>query len=357
MFPETTNVVSVRWSGDGSGVTIVDQRLLPGEYVERDLRTVADIVDAIRSLAVRGAPAIGVTAAMGLAHLAGAAAAEGLNAPAFRARISEYGLALKGARPTAVNLAWAVDRVLRASGANEDPETAARAMRREADTILAEDRAMCRRIGELGASLIEDGMTVLTHCNTGALATAGIGTALAAVYVAHESGKRIQVVASETRPLLQGSRLTAWELQRAGIPVSVVGEGAVASLMQAGRVDCCIVGADRITRYGDVANKIGTYSHAVVARAHGVPFYVAAPFSTIDAATERGSQVHIEQRSPAEVLSAAGHLAPSAVAALNPAFDVTPASLVAAIITDRGIFRQPYDFGGASPAGPASPIL
>jgi methylthioribose-1-phosphate isomerase len=300
-------------------------------------------VDAIGTLSVRGAPAVGVAAAMGLAALAGASAAS--HPDLFRESIRHWASLLRHSRPTAVNLRWAVDRVLAAASDSASPHEAALAMRATADAIRDEDRAMCRSIGERGADLLADGMTVLTHCNTGALATAGIGTALAAIYVAHERGMRLNVIASETRPLLQGSRLTAWELGRAGIPVTVVTEGAVASLFQRGQIDCCIVGADRIARNGDVANKIGTLSHALIAHVHNLPFYVAAPRSTIDVATADGGSIHIEDRPGAEVLGIAGasaHLA--GVAVLNPAFDVTPAPLITAIVTDSGVHRPPYDF-------------
>ena len=310
---------------------IIDQRALPGRYIERDLQLLEDFVAAIQSLAVRGAPAIGIAASMGLALLA--ETKSGADARAFFEELAGIAHKLRNARPTAVNLAWAVDRTLRAGGRFEDPADAARAMRREADAIREEDRAMCRRIGEHGSELLADGMNVLTHCNTGALATGGIGTALAAIYVACEKGLRINVFASETRPLLQGSRLTAWELSRAGIPVTVVGEGAVASLMRARRIDACIVGADRITRNGDVANKIGTFSHAVAAQLHNIPFYVAAPNSTVDAKTASGAVVEIEERPQHEILNGAGHAA-SAVSAYNPAFDITPANFISAIVTD-----------------------
>ncbi len=220
-----------------------------------------------------------------------------------------------------------------------------RALRDEATRILEEDRAMCRRIGEFGATLIADGARVLTHCNTGALATGGIGTALAAVYVAVESGKRVEVYADETRPLLQGSRLTAWELQRAGIPVTVLADGAAASLLRDGEVDLCIVGADRIATNGDVANKVGTYPLAIAACRHSVPFYVAAPTSTFDPATSRGDEILIEQRSADELRRVLGaQTAPADVPVYNPAFDVTPAELISAIVSDRGIHRPPYDF-------------
>ena len=309
------------------------------------MRDIDAMVAAIRSLSVRGAPAIGVMAAMGLASLASGAALSLLDSKAFLAQISAWSDALRGARPTAVNLAWAVDRVVSVAVAHSDPVAAAAAMRAESDAIRDADREMCRRIGEFGAELIDDGMTILTHCNTGVLATAGIGTALAIMYVAHERGLQINVLASETRPLLQGSRLTAWELSRAGIPVTVVTEAAVASLMRAGMVDVCIVGADRIASNGDVANKIGTFSHAVLASAHAIPFYVAAPQSTVDTETASGDDIQIEERSASELLRLAGHSDERpGVSAYNPAFDVTPAALISAIITDSGVHRAPYRF-------------
>jgi methylthioribose-1-phosphate isomerase len=219
------------------------------------------------------------------------------------------------------------------------------ALRDEADAILAEDREMCRRIGEHGLALVPDGARVLTHCNAGALATGGIGTALAPLYLAAEAGRRIEVLVDETRPLLQGSRLTAWELARAGIPVTVLTDGMAASLMAAGGVDLCIVGADRIAANGDVANKIGTLGVAIAARHFGIPFYVAAPTSTLDPATATGADIPIEQRAAGEVTQGFGaRTAPEGVQVYNPAFDVTPAALVSAIVTDRGVRRAPYDF-------------
>jgi len=221
------------------------------------------------------------------------------------------------------------------------------ALRREATEILEEDRAMCRRIGEFGLPLLPDGARVLTHCNAGALATGGIGTALAPIYLATESGRYIEVLVDETRPLLQGSRLTAWELSRAGVPVRVIADNMAASLMRAGRVDLCMVGADRIAANGDVANKIGTYGLAVLARHHGIPFYVAAPSSTFDAALEGGHQIEIEQRARDEIARGFGRVTvPDGVPVESPAFDVTPAELVTAIVSDRGVHRAPYDFSG-----------
>ncbi|MCC6318891.1 MAG: S-methyl-5-thioribose-1-phosphate isomerase [Gemmatimonadaceae bacterium] len=338
----TSPIEAVRWSPDGRAVRIIDQTLLPGAYRERDLHSLDDVVRAIQSLAVRGAPAIGVCGAMGLAVVAQSHAA--LEGAAFRAALASAARVISAARPTAVNLSWAVDRLMRvAHGSNGSTSSLLDALRDEATRILDEDRAMCRAIGEHGASLLGDGARVLTHCNAGALATGGMGTALAPVYVAKESGRRVAVFADETRPLLQGSRLTAWELARAGIPVTILADNMAASVMRAGTIDLCIVGADRIAANGDVANKIGTYGVAVLARHHGIPFYVAAPSSTIDPATPTGAQITIEQRSPDEITRGFGSVtAPDGVGVYNPAFDITPAELVTAIITERGIHHPPY---------------
>ncbi|HWJ22255.1 MAG TPA: S-methyl-5-thioribose-1-phosphate isomerase [Gemmatimonadaceae bacterium] len=342
---EPTIIRAVRWSAAGDAVIIVDQRRLPGELVERELRTLDDVCDAIRTLAVRGAPAIGVAGAMGLVASLMPHVAE---APeAFRARVAAHAEAIRGTRPTAVNLPWAMDRMLaRAARALEANRSLLEALRAESDAILEEDQAMCRRIGEHGLSLVPDGARVLTHCNAGALATAGIGTALAPLYLAVEAGRRIEVFADETRPLLQGSRLTAWELARAGIPVTVLADNMAAALMRAGRVDLCIVGADRIAANGDVANKVGTYALAVLARHHGIPFYVAAPASTFDPATPTGDAIVIEERSADEISRGFGgaRTAPAEARIFNPAFDVTPAELVTAMISDRGVHRPPYRF-------------
>ncbi len=335
-------IQSVAWSADGSAVTILDQRCLPSREVYRELRTVDDVCSAITTLSVRGAPAIGVTAAMGLSFALSDDAQE-LTTARQSLRIAAD--QLRATRPTAVNLAWALDRVLRRSDAATNVSGLRRVLRDEASRILAEDRAMCRRIGEHGASLIDQGSRILTHCNTGALATAGIGTALAAIYVAKSQGKRLEVYADETRPLLQGSRLTAWELDRSGIQVTVLVDGAAAALMRSGRVDLCIVGADRIAANGDVANKIGTYSLAVAAYYHGIPFYVAAPWSTFDPSTPSGGKITIEERSADEIRRGFGaQTAPDEARIFNPAFDVTPSELITAIISDRGIHRPPYDF-------------
>ena len=329
----------VGWSPDGA-LRILDQRRLPGEVVTRDLRTVEAVVDAIRTLAVRGAPAIGVAAAIGLA-----VATDGRDLPDVECAAA----AIRASRPTAVNLMWAVDRMLgvarTAAAAGAGPGALSAALRAEAERISAEDVAMCRAMGEHGAGLIGDGMRVLTHCNAGALATAGIGTALAPLYVARSRGVRFSVYADETRPLLQGARLTAWELHRAGIPVTVCADNMAAGLMAAGRVDLVIVGADRIAANGDVANKIGTYGLAVLAKHHGIPFVVVAPMSTVDPHTPDGTAIVIEQRDPAEVTHLAGvRVAAEGAAVHNPAFDVTPHTLITRIVTDRGVLQPPYVF-------------
>ena len=350
-------IQSVRWTEDGRGVRIIDQRLLPGELAERELRSLADVRDAIRTLAVRGAPAIGIAGAMGLVAVLSpneSAAPDLLLVEARRAAAE-----IAATRPTAVNLAWALDRVLRAAASTRGPGAAIlAAMRQEVNAILHEDRAMCRRIGEHALALLRDGARVLTHCNAGALATGGIGTALAPIYLAKERGWAIEVFVDESRPLLQGSRLTAWELQRAGIPVTVLTDGMAASLMQQRGVDLCIVGADRIAANGDVANKIGTYALAIASRYHEVPFVVAAPTSTLDPATASGNKIVIEQRDADEVRRIGDvATAPPGVCAYNPAFDVTPAALVSAIVTDRGIHRPPYAFSAVSLGGLAEGVV
>lgn len=303
------------------------------------MRALDAVIDAIRTLAIRGAPAIGVGAAIGLVvALEAAVERDGVIAgAALRAQLPTFATRLVAARPTAVNLAWAVGRLV--DRAAQVPDATLRdALRAEADAILQEDIAMCAAIGHHGLALIPDGARVLTHCNAGALATAGTGTALAPVYAAHAAGRRVTVHADETRPLRQGARLTAWEMQRVGIPVTVLPDGAAASLLRSGAIDLVIVGADRIAANGDVANKIGTYGVALAAQAHGVPFYVAAPWSTIDLATPTGAEMVIEHREAEEL----GELPPG-VAVWNPAFDVTPRALVTAYLTDRGCLLPPFD--------------
>jgi methylthioribose-1-phosphate isomerase len=331
---------ALTWDRNSRSLKILDQRLLPAQVVERELRTLDDVDDAIRSLAVRGAPAIGVVAALGLvAALARAGAPSRDHICAGIDRLAQ-------ARPTAVNLPWAMRRLRRVVDASSaDGAALLDALANEAALILAEDQAMSEAIGRHGESLIPDGARILTHCNAGALATSGIGTALAPVYTAVAAGRRVSVIACETRPLLQGSRITAWELEQAGIPVTVCTDSMAASLMRAGHVDLAIVGADRIAANGDVANKVGTYAHAVAARHHGLPFYVAAPSSSVDPDTPDGDAIPIEQRHADEVRRLGDRvLAPERVAVHNPAFDVTPAELVTAIVTERGITRPPYRF-------------
>jgi methylthioribose-1-phosphate isomerase len=343
-------IESVRWSPDGDAVRIIDQTQLPERLEERDLRSLDDLCDAITRLAVRGAPAIGVAAGMGLVTSLLPFASD--SREAFDARIDAHAARIRATRPTAVNLPRALDRML--ACARDTPgnvKDVLAALRDEATALREEDRAMCRRIGENAVSLIADGSRIFTHCNAGALATAGIGTALAPIYLAHEAGRRVEVVVDETRPLLQGSRLTAWELSRAGIPVTVIVDGAAASLIRAGAIDLCIVGADRIAANGDVANKIGTYAAAIAAQHHGVPFYVAAPTSTLDPSLPNGDVIPIERRPPHELMRLGEtRLTPITAAVDNPAFDVTPAEMVTAIITDRGVFRRPFRFQGAEGA-------
>jgi methylthioribose-1-phosphate isomerase len=331
----------IGWTADGA-VRILDQTLLPGEERYLDLDTVDAVAEAIRTLRVRGAPLIGIAAAMGVTLAV-------RRGPATLDAVCAASAALGATRPTAVNLRWALGRMeRRAAAAVSAGADLARALREEANAIWDEDREMCARIGAAGAALIGGDAVVLTHCNAGALATGGMGTALAPVYTLHQAGRRVSVIADETRPLLQGSRLTAWELTRAGVPVTVIADGMAASRLRRGDVTCVIVGADRIAANGDVANKIGTYGVALAAREHGVPFYVAAPTSTIDPATPDGARIPIEERAADEVAGWRGHAAAPAEARVwNPAFDVTPAELVTAIITDRGVFA-PGDVAGAA---------
>jgi methylthioribose-1-phosphate isomerase len=313
-------------------VRLLDQRRLPAEETWLELTSSEEVTRAIRDLAVRGAPAIGVAAAYALAVDArrGAGVAE-LRQAAER---------LVRARPTAVNLAWAVRRMSRRIGLGATEILA------EADAIRDEDEAACRTIGALGAPLVPPRATVLTHCNAGALATAGFGTALGVVRAAVEAGNPVAVLANETRPFLQGARLTAWELKRDGIPVTLLTDGMAGWLMARGEISCVIVGADRVAANGDVANKIGTYSLAVLAAHHHLPFYVAAPWSTVDLATASGLEIPIEERDDEEVLTFAGQrIAPVGVRARYPAFDVTPEALVSAIVTERGVVRRPYGDG------------
>ncbi len=343
-FTPVHPIQAVRWAPDCDAVRIIDQTALPERFIERDLHSLDEVCAAISSLAVRGAPAIGIAGAMGLVASLGEFDDQSLDE--LRARIAVHAQRIVSTRPTAANLAWAVNLVA-AEGTRPfaSSDEALHAMRDKADALRADDAAMCRRIGELGEALLADGARVLTHCNAGALATTGIGTALAPVYVAAEHGRHVSVLACETRPLLQGARLTAWELSRAGVPVRVITDGAAAGAMRDGRVDLVIVGADRIAANGGVANKVGTLALALAARHHGVPFYVAAPTSTFDATIASGDAIPIEQRGREEVATIAGRaIVPNGVPIENPAFDVTPAELVTAIVSDRGIHRPPYRF-------------
>jgi methylthioribose-1-phosphate isomerase len=310
---------TVEWR-DGS-VRLIDQRRLPEDLIFIEVTTVEELCEAISTLAVRGAPALGVAGAMGVAL----AANLGQDIQAAASRIVET-------RPTAVNLQWGVRRALAAS----DPIL-------EATVMAREDVERNRRLGAVGAGLLADGSRVLTHCNAGSLACVGYGTAVGVIRAAHESGKRPSVWVDETRPVLQGSRLTAWELDRLGIPATVVVDAAAGSLMANGQVDCVIVGADRIAANGDVANKIGTYSLAVLARYHRIPFYVAAPVSTIDSACASGAAIPVEQRVGQELAWVGDHrVTPTGTAIANPAFDITPARLVSAIVTEDGVAIRPY---------------
>src|SRR5688572_9174569 len=333
----------IAWNSDHT-IRILDQTLLPGQELYRDLDTVEVVAEAIRTLRVRGAPLIGIAAAMGVVVAtqrgSGTAGQGGLD------RVKHACKMLGATRPTAVNLHWALDRMQRrAESACSAGEDLREALIAEASAIWDEDREMCRLIGELGASLIPAGATVCTVCNAGALATGGMGTALAPVYTAHQAGLNPHVVVPETRPLLQGSRLTAWELTRAGVPCTLIGDGMIASRLRLGDVACVIVGADRIAANGDVANKIGTYGLALAAKAHGIPFYVATPTSTLDLSTANGAAIPIEQRGSDEVTSWQGtRTAPAGVRVWNPAFDMTPAELITSIITDQGIF-SPHEIG------------
>ena len=321
---------------------LLDQRLLPArvDYVEcADWRCVAA---CISRMVVRGAPAIGVAAAYGMAL---AALEHGhASGPVFAAALEEAALGLKSTRPTAVNLSWAVDRLraVAVSLADRAPREIAEQLAAEAERLARQDIDINRRIGRFGAELVPDGVRILTHCNAGALATVGYGTALGVVRSAVEAGKTVHVFAGETRPFLQGARLTAWELLREGIPVTLLADNMAGFLMQQGRVDQGWVGADRIAANGDVANKIGTYSLAVLAAAHRLPFYVAAPFSTFDLTLHSGAQIPIEERCETELTHFAGvRVAPEGVACYNPSFDVTPAALVTAIVTEFGVIHNP----------------
>jgi methylthioribose-1-phosphate isomerase len=325
---------------------MIDQRKLPAEEVYVRCKTAAEVARAIKTMVIRGAPAIGVAAAMGIALGMRKSTATGTQK--FAAEFYKMCEMMAATRPTAVNLFWAIERMKRAfaaaAAAGESVDQIKERLEREAQAIHDEDIASCRAMGAFGAAVVPPEARILTHCNAGALATAGYGTALGVIRGAVEAGKRVAVFADETRPFLQGARLTAWELVRDGIPTTVITDNMSGALMRQGKVDLVVVGADRIAANGDTANKIGTYGVAVLAREHKIPFYVAAPLSTIDLDTPDGSRIPIEERSAKEVTHVAGaQLAPEGALVWNPAFDVTPHHLIAGIITERGICRAPFD--------------
>jgi len=337
---------TIEWV-EGGVVRLVDQTRLPRELVFEDCTTYQQIAAAIRPLKVRGAPALGCAGAFGMALCAYHSEAQ--TADELLEELAEARRLLAATRPTAVNLFWALDRMSALAEAKAragDVQAMKAALVAEANAIAQDDYNRCLAIGEHGAALIPDGANVLTHCNAGALATAGYGTALGVMRSAHRQGKGIHVWVDETRPLLQGDRLTAWELVREEIPATLICDNVAGSLMARGKVDCAIVGADRIAANGDVANKIGTYSVAALCKLHGIPFYVAAPLSTVDFSLKSGAKIPIEERAPEEVthlgMQTETPVAPEGIKAYNPAFDVTPAEYVTAIITESGVARPPY---------------
>ncbi|MDX2181358.1 MAG: S-methyl-5-thioribose-1-phosphate isomerase [Bryobacteraceae bacterium] len=327
-------VETIEWTD--AGVVMIDQTRLPREEVFVTCRTYKEVAAAIKDMVIRGAPAIGVAAAMGVAR--GAVDAEDLDA-----EFSTICATLAKTRPTAVNLFWAIERMTRFFAAHHKDPDIRQALVREALLIKEEDIAINRAIGANGVDLVPAGKTVLTHCNAGGLATAGYGTALGVIRAAHAAGKKIDVFADETRPFLQGARLTAWELQQDGIPATLITDNMAGYFLAQGRIGCVVVGADRIAANGDVANKIGTYSVAVLAKENGVPFYVAAPISTLDLRLDTGAAIPIEERPAIEVTDMyTPGVAPEGIAVRNPAFDVTPHRYITAIITEKGVARAPY---------------
>jgi methylthioribose-1-phosphate isomerase len=336
-------IKTIEWTDDG--VVMIDQRKLPAIEEYPIFKTYQEVAEAIRVMVIRGAPAIGVAAAMGIAM--GVRDSEAGSIAALREDFRQITETLAATRPTAVNLFWAIERMKRVfkEVARDDSDKPAISDRliKEALSIQTEDIESNKRMGQFGQELLPDSGTILTHCNAGALATAGYGTALGVIRAAVANGKRLRVLADETRPFLQGARLTAWELWKDDIDVRVISDNMAGSIMRQGLIDAVIVGADRIAANGDVANKIGTYPVAVLAKQHEIPFYVAAPFSTLDLDMPDGSHIPIEQRDPAEVTHIGGmRMVPEGVGVFNPAFDVTPHQFVTAIITDRGIAQAPY---------------
>jgi len=334
-------VETIAW--DAGRLRIVDQTLLPGEFTYIFCGTVEQVWEAIRNLRVRGAPAIGIAAAFGV--VVGVRETSYETTEELESKVHEIAEYLGTSRPTAVNLFWALDRMKRVVAAHRDkpPKVVADLLEAEAVAIMREDKATCRAIGRSGADLVKDGDGILTHCNAGGLATADYGTALAVIFAAHEQGKRVRVYADETRPLLQGARLTTWELMQADIDVTLICDSMAAIVMREGKIQLVVVGADRIARNGDTANKVGTYGVAVLARAHKIPFYVAAPLSTFDRSLSTGAEIPIEERAPEEITEGFGkRTAPIGVKVYCPAFDVTPAELVTAFITEKGLIYPPY---------------
>ena len=332
---------TIEWL-DGK-IRILDQSQLPREQTFADLDNYHDVVLAIKKMRVRGAPAIGVAVAYGIAL--GASSIKTANKDEFLAQLNQVMQAFAASRPTAVNLFQAINRMKKAAKGDGVAEMK-KSLINEAKRIHQEEVAATKQLSQLGAELIQDGFTVLTHCNAGPLATAGYGTALGVIKAAQEQGKKVSVFVTETRPLLQGARLTTWELMQDGIPVTLITDSMAGYFMRRGEIDCVIVGADRIAANGYTANKIGTYTLAVLANAHGIPFYVAAPTTTIDLSLTSGYQIPIEERSPEEVTHIQGvPIAPAGVRAANPAFDITPSQYITAIITEKGIIREPYTEG------------
>ncbi len=349
---------SVEWH-DGR-VRMIDQRLLPSTFQFVDYDDYREVAQAIRTMVIRGAPAIGAAAAFGMALAAHHYPTQ--DRSGLLNHLHEAGETLRAARPTAVNLSWAVARLLRRAEAETDPAAIPPALLAEAESLADEDVAINRRLGEHGAALIQEGDRILHHCNTGALATVDYGTALGVIRTAHEQGKHIHVLVDETRPRLQGARLTAWELQELGVPFTLIADNAAGHFMRTGQVDLVLVGADRVAANGDVANKIGTYKLAVVAQANGIPFFSCVPTSTIDLTLPTGDDIPIEERPPDEVIELVYHgrpIAPEGISAANPAFDVTPHQYVTGIVTERGVAYPPFDISlrrimEASIDGPAN---
>lgn len=335
-------IKTITWNGKSA--RILDQTRLPAEEYYLEIKTIDAMAEAIQSLRIRGAPAIGIAGAYGL--VIGARSIESLSSHEFKAALAEMARRLTETRPTAINLKWAIDRIMGVvkQSENDPPALIVDSMEKEALRLHDEDIELCRRIGIHGAQLMQENpISILTHCNAGLLATGGQGTALSVVYEIKKQQRSVEVFADETRPLFQGSRLTAWELERNGVPVTLLCDNMAGHLMKSGRINCVIVGADRIAANGDTANKIGTFTIALLADHFKIPFYVAAPYSTFDLETKTGEDIPIEERKPAELRQIGDNqLAPENIGFFNPAFDVTPNHLIAAFITDRGVIRPPY---------------